>query len=334
MHLPHESQDRDPTKADARPVGQITRRLIYALALIPIVPAVATIGVSLTDAYFGLGPVDDLRWFHLFFSVLWVGVTVLIWRRVILWTLGRKWLTVLVSMIPFVQVAYGQPLWDAGCVSEDILRVGQHEIGIGLWIWLTVWVWWGWEKTQMSKDVTAPRWRKARMTPTAKRLAGSIATIPFVFGAFLVIGVALEGFLALSYRTPAAFAFTALIAILLWILLWRRAVVWSPGVVRGTLGLALLTLGAPIALQGVLCNVVDGLSEAIVVSLPIVGWGVWMAVTINQWPVVPSVPGDARVSPQCLKCGYLLIGLRCTRCPECGDEPTLDELWEATAGAV
>ena len=39
------------------------------------------------------------------------------------------------------------------------------------------------------------------------------------------------------------------------------------------------------------------------------------------------VRGEGASAPRCLKCGYLLIGLRSTRCPECGDEPTLDELW-------
>ncbi len=33
--------------------------------------------------------------------------------------------------------------------------------------------------------------------------------------------------------------------------------------------------------------------------------------------------------PQCLGCGYNLSGLTHCRCPECGREHTLDELWKA-----
>ncbi|MCH9035299.1 MAG: hypothetical protein IID42_12495 [Planctomycetes bacterium] len=76
---------------------------------------------------------------------------ILVWRAVVLWTLGRKWLTALVGMIPFVQVVYGQPLWDAGCVSNDFLRIGQEQVSVGVWIWCSVWVWWIVEKRAMSE---------------------------------------------------------------------------------------------------------------------------------------------------------------------------------------
>lgn len=35
-------------------------------------------------------------------------------------------------------------------------------------------------------------------------------------------------------------------------------------------------------------------------------------------------------APQCPKCGYNLSGLRQCRCPECGAEYTLEELFTAT----
>lgn len=38
--------------------------------------------------------------------------------------------------------------------------------------------------------------------------------------------------------------------------------------------------------------------------------------------------GARRVPPQCLSCGYNLSGLTHCRCPECGREHRLDELWE------
>ena len=72
--------------------------------------------------------------------------------------------------------------------------------------------------------------------------------------------------------------------------------------------------------------------DAVLVFLPVIGWGVWMAVTMSIWPRRRYGMRPEDTPPRCLKCGYLLIGLRATRCPECGDEPTLDELWYTTTG--
>ena len=55
-----------------------------------------------------------------------------------------------------------------------------------------------------------------------------------------------------------------------------------------------------------------------------------MAVTIRIWPLRQAGEYGGDRSPRCLQCGYLLIGLSSTRCPECGSEPTLDELWRAS----
>ncbi len=341
MQVASNSESRQVHGHRAHATHSVTRRLIYALALVPIVPAVAIIGVSLTDTCFGLGPFDEFRWFHLFFSILWVGATICIWRGVILWTLGRKWLTALVSMIPLVQVLYGQPLWNipaAGCqildFNPETLRVGQHEIGISLWVWLAIWVWWGWEKRQMyEKHMHRPR-RIVRIPPTAKRLAASIGTIPFFFGVFLLSAVVLEDALGLTDPLAESLLVTAVFTVGVWILIWRRAVVWSPVVIKYTAVAAAMCLALPIAALLLLEDHVTDLPLTVLACLPIIGWGVWMAVTVGFWPAATSGLSDAGPVPRCMNCRYLLIGLSSTRCPECGDEPTLDELWHATAGTI
>ena len=40
------------------------------------------------------------------------------------------------------------------------------------------------------------------------------------------------------------------------------------------------------------------------------------------------VEGSVRERLVCLTCGYSLVGLREARCPECGEQATLDELFE------
>lgn len=292
------------------------------------------IGVLLIDQKFRLLPFDEVRWFNLFFSILWVGATIAIWRRTIVWTLGRTWLTALINLIPFVQVIYGQPLWNAGCVSEYALRVGQHEIGIGLWTWLIVWIWWGLEKTLMNTENQKVPMTQLKMSPTAKRLVASIATIPFLFGSFLVIGVALDTFTGIREPEVAAFAPMALVAILVWVLVWRGAVVWSRPALRQTFAAAFVCLVIPVGAQLILWNSVGNLAKSVLVCLSLIGWGGWMVVTLNRWPLLSTTLTGSALTPRCLRCGYLLTGLTATRCPECGDEPTIDALWQATAGEL
>ncbi|MCH7591412.1 MAG: hypothetical protein IH989_01350 [Planctomycetes bacterium] len=325
---------RESTRGNPDRLGSITRRIVYAIALLPIVPAVSVIGVLLIDQKFRLQPFDKIRWFNLFFSILWVGATIAIWRRAIVWTLGRAWLTTLINLIPFVQVIYGQPLWNAGCGSEYALRVGQHEIGIGLWTWLIVWIWWGLERTRMKNENETAKVAQLSMSPTAKRLVASIATIPFLFGSFLVAGLAIRSFANVGEPELVAFAPMALVAILVWVLIWRGAVVWSRQVIGQTLVAAFVCLVIPISALLGLWNSVGDFTQSVLVCLPLVGWGGWMVVTLNRWPISSTIHAPSCPTPHCLRCRYLLTGLTSTRCPECGDEPTIDALWQATAGEL
>jgi hypothetical protein len=330
---------RDTVAAGSRPLGPVTRRLIYALVLIPIVPSASFIGVVFCETRLTVAPFDDIRLFNLLFSVLWVAATVLIWRSVIVWTLGRRWLTALVGLIPFVQVVYAQPLWHTGgcfsSITDGMLRLGQHEVGIGLWVWLAIWVWWGWEKRQMSR-ADSDTVGAVRMSPTARRIVASIGSIPVVVGAFFITTVFLEDVVGLTGDpVPEVFTVTAVVAVLLWVLIWRRAARWSAVVIRHTVISVFGLLALPIIVQWLWFEAVtDDLLEVLLVMSPIIGWGVWMAVTVRLWPARTAALPAGDVGPYCLKCGYLLKGLSATRCPECGDEPTLDELWEANLGAV
>ncbi len=306
------------------------------MVLLPIVPAVAIIGVFATEDVIGLAPYDEFRWYHLFFSILWVAATVCIWRRAVVWTLGRKWLTALVGLVPFLQVFYGQPLWNiprTACfdVSDVLLREGQHDVGIGLAVWLTIWAWWGWEKRHMSDNETDDGRPMIPMTPTAKRLAASIGSIPFVFGAFWILGVAIDDLMGWGKPQPA-YAASAIVAVTVWILIWRRSVAWSSRVIQRTVVIGLLCLGLPVGLTFLLWEKGNDLGEAVVGVLPVIGWGLWMALTIRTWPMASVDVTRVADAPRCLACGYSLIGLYATRCPECGDERTLDELWHANTG--
>jgi hypothetical protein len=311
----------------------VTRRMICALALIPIVPAVAYVAESCCERYLLPPDADEIRWFDLIFSSLMVLSTILIWRAVIVWTLGRKMLTALVSLIPFVQVIYAQPLWDAGCVLKGLLRIGQEQLGIAVWIWVLIWLWWGCEHLLGPGETRPSRLWRMRMNPRIRVVVASIATLPFAGGVFGIALAIIGDLLNIPnpYEPPLTFLTTAVFAIAAWLFVWRKNVRWTGRVTRQTLLSAGLLIGAP-AIATVLNEQVHStVLNSLLMASPPIGWGVWMALTMWLWPFTTSGADAVEASPRCLKCGYLLKGLTRTRCPECGDERTLDELWAANA---
>lgn len=172
------------------------------------------------------------------------------------------------------------------------------------------------------------------MSPTAIRLAASIATIPFCFGAFLIMGVALEDFAGLTDPTQESFALTAIVAIGLWIAIWRKRVCWSPSVMSRTAALAIVCLAFPIFLLFVFGNNSGGSWNVLLGCLPIMGWGLWMAISITIWPTHAEYAELGSPEPRCLGCGYRMTGLTDTRCPECGDQPTLEQLWAGNSAGI
>ncbi len=321
----------------------ITRRLIYSLALLPIVPTMSIIGVGLLDHYGRLGQFDEGRWFHFIFSTLFVLTMVVIWKRTIIWTLGRKWLTVLIGMIPFVQVVYGQSIitfQSPGCVDfrPELMRMSQHEMSLGLWIWLSVWVWWGWEKWQMSGKHQEVNTQISMLSPVAKRIVASIGSIPVMISV-IFIGMALTDSMGTNVSTRTKILITyllsAIVAVVIWIFIWRHVVAWSTNIVRKTVFIAFLCLFLPILINYLLDNTSpNSIFAGVIFYFPIIGWGLWMAITVHVWTGKSFTSTSGDTSPRCMKCGYLLRGLTATRCPECGDEPTLDVLWASMVDVV
>jgi len=305
-------------------------------ALLPLVPALSVVGGSLSESGLQRVGFDDLGCFHLWSAVLWTVGTIVVWRAVIVWTFGRRFLTAVVAVVPFAQVLYPHPLWQAGCGSDDVLRAGQHFTDAGLWVWLTIWVWWGWERRCMRDELVGIR-NMARMSSVARRIMASIGLIPFVVGFFGITAVALESFVGLQMNTGREFALVYAIASLpavgLWFGIWRGAVAWSPKAIRDAVASTALLIGLPIITLAIR-NTPSTTLEECLYWLPVVGWGVWMVSAGWVWPMRGEVSADGTITPRCGRCGYLLTGLRATRCPECGDEPTIDELWRATAGEI
>ncbi|MCP4591926.1 MAG: hypothetical protein GY842_14420 [bacterium] len=375
-----------------RRVGPLTLRLVIALALFPIVPgSTLAITVALDDA---LGsPVAGLDSPQLWMLLLAFGVTFIslfIWRACVVWTAGRLAGTVVATAVPIAQALLWQPLWSAGCVSEEILLLGQ-SVGItGVWVWLATWGWWGWGR--LSPVVR----RRIAMSDSARRVLLSLGTIPVVVGVYLIAfvfcedvvsdmdgsevifgmlvcgiwgalltaviclamtrssvwyrggvsvaiwalggtAVALYGFPELDLdSTCAALAGVAggAVAVVSWILVWRPVIERQEDTVRITALMSAAFLGcaltSPLSFE-LLTDKSPFLSSdwlsVVAIVLPMIFWGGWMMATMLTWRF-RDVPHQERssYSVHCRSCGYSLRGLYGTRCPECGDEPTLDQL--------
>ena len=316
----------------------LTRRMIYAIALIPIVPATAGMGAIWCAGHVSVSSFDEPRWFHLCFSILWVGLSVLVWRSLVIWTLGRVWLTALVSMVPFIQVVLAQPIWimpSSGCIdlSNELKRFGQHELGIGAWVWLIVWVWWGWERYTMKRQKQESPSQGGPLSGHARRAVMSIGSLPVVIGLIPIGAELLDDFTPLSGGPALAAALCALVgivAVVIWLLIWRRAVYWSGTVLSRTMLLA----GGLILIPTLLLYWRPSVSEGYFFAIPFLAWGLWMAATVRYWPMRYLAGASGQFPPTCMTCGYPLTGLCATRCPECGDERTIDELWRANAGDI
>ncbi len=311
--------------------GDNTRRLIYSMVLIPIVPALAGIGVELTAELLAPFYLDDVRTFNLLSALFWVTTVIAIWRKVIIWTLGQRLLTAMVSLIPFVQVVYGQALWDSGCMKQE-LRASQFQVGVGVWIWVSVWVWWTWERRSMNKVSDSVDVKSRRLSENVARIMASLGLLPAMFGVFFILAFASDEIFGIP-ELPAiigTYTLCAMLMIAIWLWIWWRAVVWSSSVLLKSILSGMILMMAP-SLSILLVSRSNNIFETLAYFTPIIGWGLWMAGTVRYWPMKVA-PGVNGLTPKCLQCGYLLTGLRGTRCPECGDEPTLDELWAATAG--
>lgn len=318
----------------SRPISVTTaNRFIFSLALLPIIPAATTLAVNfLLDLVQGRPvPFDEFRVWQGLFSFLWTTGLILIWRSAVLWTIGRRRFTWLISAVPFIQVAWAQPLWTLpGCrfFSDGLLMIGQHQISAGLWVWLAVWVWWGTERWMMK--ARERNGVSQRMGPIGKRLVACLGMVPVVFGIFLIAGVAAEDFLNTAYALHVGMGAAAVAAVVLWSIIWRRVIDWSPTTARALVLSAAVLMGMPIALWAALQQSVRESYSIMLGCLPLIGWGVWMAWVTARCPMRINLDESAS-SPSCPSCGYSLRGLTTTRCPECGCEPTLDQLWAISA---
>lgn len=305
----------------------LTGRLMLCLGLLFLIPALS---FQAGEWFHPRVPFDDVQGVNLTFVVLVVGAGLWLWRRFVRWTLGRAAATAVTILVPLAQVLWWQPMFNVGCISDDIVRTGQNLSLIGLWVWGVVWLWWGLDRGWAVLRTHWPLAADGRrmMTPTARSLAAGMGLLPFVVGLWLILCVFLVDVVQLDFVEHSVLicnGVCGVIAVVVWILIWRRRVTWTRRARIGTIlsSGVLLHVAVLVPLCDVLCF--DSEGEICVVAIPVVALGIWLMLTAFLWPA-RAVPVQERIDAglHCMKCGYSLRGLTSTRCPECGFEPTLE----------
>ncbi len=308
------------------------------MSLVWIVPAVAIMASSILDDVGIEPPIHDWLFVVVFIgSSLLLGVFFLLWRRFVTWTVRRVAGTGGATALVLTHVLIWQPLWEAGCGAEDVLRLGQSCVMGGLWMVAAAYVWWG-----IAEAVTYAR--RVTMPPYAVRLIYGMALIPFIAGLFLIVGIAVDDLAPASFQVPGlardrlpifvANLVCGSVIVVWWWAVWRRAVRMTAEQFRPSLALA-----AGYVLVAVLAVFpkYPGSWEHLAITLPMLLTGLWLVVTTWRWHPRTAESlrglGDVKEKLTCSACGYSLVGLREARCPECGRQSTLDELFENVLAA-
>ncbi|MFH0983146.1 MAG: hypothetical protein V2A79_16625 [Planctomycetota bacterium] len=175
------------------------------------------------------------------------------------------------------------------------------------------------------------------MTALLSRLLLAMATVAGAPVVYLFAYLILENTWARRdvLALHAANIITGCLLVACWLSVWRAQVVWTPWR-RALTALAVLwSIGL---------GTIVGLSMALWIRQDEVGvilggttWAVsWVASTAIIWRETP-VERVARLRSlsgiviNCLRCGYNMTGLQQARCPECGTQYTLDQLFASVS---
>ena len=149
--------------------------------------------------------------------------------------------------------------------------------------------------------------------------------LSFLFIERLLISADVE---AAIYATFVTCAYMAIY----WLLLWYGAVNWTPARIYRTSMITFAAMIAGLAMGVAIAKVLPYERGLGTCGGALTGAIVWIILTILVWRETPAERGQrlARANADalvCPTCGYNLTGLREPRCPECGTQFTLNELY-------
>lgn len=328
-----------------------TASVLLTTSLLPL----GVILALLSEPLLRLLNLAEVRWYTLLLGS-YVAVAVwLIWRERLRWTGRRRAVWLLVSAILFVEPAIGKPLWKSqGCFNlfsdEATQQVSLEFIAIGLagLVFASLISRWlaGRRASSLDSHGSTREMAVTTASTTTSRtvcaLLVSIALHPLGLGVFVLTVAILDRFFgnvgSLGFLI-APFATAFLVCAPIWARAWMGAFPFAQRVRRRFLWFGVIALVGPLLVVIVadVAGVVSSSRGELVGALPLFGWCAWIWATawmVRQQRFGAEGREESATAPPCPSCGYLLAGLTSTRCPECGSEPTLDELWAAHSSPI
>ncbi|MFQ5425262.1 MAG: hypothetical protein ACE5F9_14955 [Phycisphaerae bacterium] len=311
-------------------------QLTMVLAVAPLTVAAFLVGGELADHVAGVQTLKFatmIATFTLCAAVLWI------WRRYVRWNVVRRSTTAALTVLVIGQVLVWRPMWHmSGCAQDDILRVAQSLASAGLWCAGCGLSWWGvvlLRRQRLLAPLEHNEYHSQRcvMSPSTVRLAIGFALIPFLPGLFFTAMLGVRSFSSMGETGAMGLAYQscAIVAVLVWLLLWRGLVSWTRARWAWTWVLAALVLAVP---WSVFLPGGSDVWEMFRGTLPLFVLAAWFGGTAIVWrsavgDVLAALEqGDLEVDRfiHCPSCDYSLRGLREVRCPECGWHSTVDDI--------
>lgn len=174
------------------------------------------------------------------------------------------------------------------------------------------------------------------MSRTVSRLLLTLSLLVGSVTAYILLFVLLERPWGDDDALAVASLVTAPLFAALWTYIWRSSVVWSARRLGRTMVVLAVGSMAGAACYAI-CTSAGGIEEVAILTGTLCWVTIWMAGTAVVWKETEVESsrrkrgGPDRVIP-CPKCGYDMKGLAMARCPECGTEFTLDELFATWVG--
>lgn len=327
-------------------------RFVILVGLTPLIVVAFILTIDLPTAL-RLFPAREGQIACILSTIIFCVPAIFLFRRTSRRGARGKWESSVWTMILGIQLCIFQPMWKStNCANEDILVTGQSLSLTGLWLAAFIGSWFGLRFIFrrpvifgfLAKDGTP-------MNQATLRLIIAYALIPFLPGLFFICWVALDDFTSMNSNEGWGVSFIActVVAIAAWVATWRNAIQWTVKRRIGTMGLATLFLLS--ALPILLMQGLSSSSETYLSLIPLIAFSIWLIGTSLLWReknpakavlrsgVVGTNTADRGAENllefvHCPKCNYSMKGLREVKCPECGWNSTIDDLFEKTVTSL
>lgn len=309
-------------------------RLCLILAAVPMIYSLAVIAGHASDR----SGIDPNRAAGTAGVIVMAAVTIWVWRRYVSWSTLRGLSTAALTGLLLAQALIWKPiLTPTDCSLQIMLTHGQNGTAAGLWCIACGLLWWN--GVFVAHGRRKPHGGSRIMSPEAVRMALSLALIPLLPGMFFVSMVVARELFGMSDEAASwiGYQFSAVTAVTLWIATWRKRVAWTrrKKVWTGILLLLMLASPAAVFLADAVAKSPYAFNQEVVATtlllLPLFALAAWFAGTARLWretgaKLTDADAGSLENALRCPQCDYSLMGLRESRCPECGWTTTVDDL--------